>query len=83
MRYLLLFLSVSLFLFSCEKNNCDKPSRCELEPDPGNCFAAMPRYFYNSSSGKCEEFIWGGCAGTVPFETMEACYECECDKRLE
>lgn len=85
MRYLIPILSACLILMSCEKidDDCDKPSSCQLEPDAGQCEAYMPRYFYNSASGKCEEFIWGGCGGAVPFETLEACYECECDKRLE
>jgi hypothetical protein len=51
---------------------------CTLTPDPGNCRAAFPRYFYNVATAKCEEFIWGGCEGTVPFETMESCqFSCE------
>ena len=24
-------------------------------------------------SESCQEFTWGGCQGSVPFETMEAC----------
>lgn len=50
--------------------------RCTLEPDPGPCRAAMPRYYYDAESGTCKEFIWGGCHGTVPFETLEACQIC-------
>ncbi|MBA4146415.1 MAG: proteinase inhibitor I4 serpin, partial [Cytophaga sp.] len=29
---------------------------------------------------KCKEFIWGGCGGVVPFETLEECKGgCQCD----
>ncbi len=52
-------------------------SPCDLEPAPGPCFAAFRRYYYDREEQKCKEFIWGGCNGTVPFETMEACTECE------
>lgn len=50
---------------------------CDLEPDPGPCFAAITRFYYDKVEQKCKEFIWGGCDGTVPFETMEACQQCE------
>lgn len=46
---------------------------CRLTPDPGSCKAYMPRYYYNWSTNSCEEFIWGGCGGVVPFETLEEC----------
>ena len=46
---------------------------CELKPDAGLCKAYMPRYYFDQASNTCQEFIWGGCEGTVPFETMERC----------
>jgi hypothetical protein len=83
MKHIFLFCSIGILVFACQKEDCEKPSQCELKPDPGLCEAAIPKYFYNSVKGKCEEFIYGGCDGVVPFETLEECYECECDKRLE
>lgn len=44
-----------------------------LVPDPGPCEAAMPRYYYDPATRVCTEFLWGGCGGVVPFETMEEC----------
>lgn len=44
-----------------------------LVPDPGPCEAAMPRYYYAPAARMCKEFLWGGCGGVVPFETMEEC----------
>lgn len=40
-----------------------QPDPCTLEPVSGFCKAYMPRYFYNSTSGNCERFIYGGCGG--------------------
>lgn len=51
----------------------DPPSRCELKPDPGPCEAAFPGWYFDPDTGTCEEFIWGGCDGTLPFETLESC----------
>lgn len=53
---------------------------CDLEPEKGNCRAMIAKYYYDKEEGKCKEFIWGGCDGVVPFETLEACKECECTK---
>ena len=42
----------------------------------------VTRYFYNSTSGQCEQFIYGGCHGNGNnFETQESCIAqciCEC-----
>lgn len=50
---------------------------CDLEPDGGLCNAAIPKYYFDKEEGLCKEFIWGGCGGTVPFDSMEECLECE------
>jgi len=40
----------------------------------------MPKYYYDEEEKKCKEFIWGGCDGVVPFETLEECEEqCDCE----
>jgi len=46
---------------------------CGLKPDAGLCKAYMPKYYFDGTSNSCQEFIWGGCNGIVPFETMESC----------
>ena len=56
---------------------CDKSEplddACYLIPETGPCDAVIQRYYYDQESRKCKEFIWGGCLGVVPFETMEDC----------
>lgn len=65
------------FIFLLLLINCDKDDpldkTCLLVPDPGLCQAAFPRYYYNSETDKCTQFLWGGCGGVVPFETLEEC----------
>ncbi|MBT1700707.1 BPTI/Kunitz domain-containing protein [Fulvivirgaceae bacterium PWU4] len=61
----------NLMICGVAKDNCD------LVPDPGHCMAYMPRYYFDKTEGKCKEFIWGGCGGVVPFNTMEECLQCE------
>ncbi len=38
---------------------------CQLEPEVGPCDASIPRYYYNTNSGTCEQFIYGGCNGNA------------------
>lgn len=65
-----------LFLLSCG-SKCDKPvGNCSLTPDPGPCEALIPKYYFDAEKGKCREFMWGGCEGVVPFNTMEECEAC-------
>lgn len=64
---------------SCKK--CEQESRCNLTYDTGPCKANFPKYYYDMKDNKCKEFIYGGCDGEVPFETLEDCQkQCECMK---
>ena len=36
---------------------------CKLPPDPGPCEAFEPSWFFNSTTGVCAVFIYGGCQG--------------------
>ena len=53
--------------------NAQMDSACYLIPDVGPCFAAIPKYYYDQNTQQCETFIWGGCAGVVPFNTLQEC----------
>lgn len=71
----LLILSVA----QC-KDDCLKNDRCNLEPDPGPCYALITKYYYDKEAKQCKPFTYGGCDGVVPFDTLEECKNgCECD----
>jgi hypothetical protein len=47
---------------------------CTLPVKPGPCKGSFPRWYFNSETGTCEMFIYGGCEGNENnFETKEAC----------
>jgi hypothetical protein len=74
------FLLTSIVCLTVSLTGCIKcyepiPA-CELTPDPGPCEAYIPKYYFDQESGECKEFIWGGCDGVVPFDTLEECNEC-------
>ena len=70
----------TLILFAMNGGVGFAQSPCELEPDPGPCFAAIPAFYFNQETQSCAEFTYGGCAGVVPFWTLEECEsECESD----
>ena len=47
---------------------------CSLTKEIGPCRGAKQRFFYNTESGACEAFLYGGCEGNANnFETAEEC----------
>lgn len=56
----------------------ERDHRCTLVPDGGMCKGYFEKYFYNPKTQKCDTFVYGGCDGVVPFESMEECIKaCE------
>ncbi|MGH0178274.1 UNVERIFIED_CONTAM: hypothetical protein FKN15_076744 [Acipenser sinensis] len=47
----------------CERTCAGVRDSCEVAPEVGPCEALMQRFFYNSTSGSCQTFIYGGCRG--------------------
>ena len=49
---------------------------CTLKPVPGPCRGFIPSYFFNSTSGRCEKFTYGGCGGNDNrFSLLKDCRE--------
>ena len=72
----LLILAFFTIVLGCDDD--DSCGQCNLTPNPGPCEAYIPKYYYDQNDQECKEFIWGGCGGTVPFDTMEECFACNC-----
>ncbi|KAM9066631.1 kunitz-type protease inhibitor 3 [Sarcophilus harrisii] len=50
------------------------PALCQLLPQRGNCDNNIRRYYYNTTSRICEEFIYTGCNGNGNnFDSVECC----------
>ena len=47
---------------------------CKLPKKVGICKALIPKFFFNVSTGECEEFMYGGCGGNENnFDSLEEC----------
>ena len=56
--------------------NQPKKEICLLPEEGGRCRAILERFLFNSKSGKCEPFQYGGCGGNENnFASMEECEE--------
>ncbi|XP_058050660.1 actinia tenebrosa protease inhibitors-like [Ahaetulla prasina] len=50
------------------------PDVCQLPKDAGRCKASFPRFYFNTATGNCEGFIYGGCGGNENnFLTLNQC----------
>ncbi len=76
MRYLFPLI-VTALLAGCQAGSDGQslPEACYQPPESGMCKAAFQRYYYDQESDSCKTFIWGGCKGSVPFETQDACVQ--------
>ena len=74
---LLAALAAALLLSACATSTpmskAALPAACSEKPEAGMCRAAFTRYYHDEQKGECRSFIWGGCGGNVPFDTMESC----------
>lgn len=80
-RSIKIFIFSLLVLLSQCKDDCLRNDKCNLEPETGPCYALITRYYYDKEEKICKPFTWGGCAGVVPFDTLEECKKgCSCDQ---
>ena len=65
MRKLLFVLAVVVVVVSCLTISIDgaQPETCKLAHATGPCRAAIPRFYFNPATSKCEPFLYGGCQG--------------------
>ncbi|XP_026736577.1 kappaPI-actitoxin-Avd3c-like [Trichoplusia ni] len=40
-----------------------RDAKCLQPVDPGICRGQIPAYYFNSETGNCEKFFYGGCMG--------------------
>ena len=61
-----------------EPDDCPTLDQCLQPIETGPCRGSFPSWGYNTSTGQCEEFIYGGCMGNENrFCTQEECeYVC-------
>ena len=53
---------------------CITSDICSLPKEVGRCKALIPRYYYNTTTRKCEKFYYGGCGGNQNnFKTLSQC----------
>lgn len=73
----ILFAIGLLAILSCSNvsgKRSGKKDFCQLSPGRGRCRMSIQKWFYDSSSGECRNFTWGGCGGNAnKFETKSIC----------
>ncbi len=78
-KYISTFVHLLLILTACGKSCPSNIPTCELEPDSGPCEAAITKYYFDKEEKKCTTFLYGGCYGVIPFNSIEECLQCECN----
>ncbi|NLH79662.1 MAG: DUF2330 domain-containing protein [Phyllobacteriaceae bacterium] len=49
------------------------PPACGVKPERGPCKAAFEAWAFDSATGVCKPYLWGGCGDPPPFSTREDC----------
>jgi len=57
-----------------EEDPVEKVDPCTEQKDQGRCRARFDRFYFNSKTGDCEAFTYGGCEGNGNnFQTVQLC----------
>ncbi|XP_064467487.1 kunitz-type serine protease inhibitor conotoxin Cal9.1c-like [Ornithodoros turicata] len=71
-------VALALFLLVASCASAVRDDICFLPHTRGpiQCLAYIPMYTFNSGTGRCESFVYGGCRGTANrFPTLGDCEE--------
>ncbi|MBI5553614.1 MAG: hypothetical protein HY917_02625, partial [Candidatus Diapherotrites archaeon] len=49
------------------------PKQCVQLPDRGSCRGFEERFYFDWRTNACASFVWGGCGGSVPFDSLDSC----------
>lgn len=72
--YLLVMLKTLLILSLFGLSLAKDEDICGLPMDRGPCKAMKEKVFFNSATGNCEKFFYGGCRGNENnFDTFQEC----------
>lgn len=56
------------------EESCTTHCVCHIPPEAGPCRSSIEKWFYNPTTGCCEQFTYGGCQGNGNnFQTYEEC----------
>ncbi len=78
MYFKIIILLLPLLIFTACSNKAKLPEKCYEKGITGKCRAYFIKYEYSQEKGKCQKFVYGGCGGNIPFNTLAKCEEsCE------
>ncbi|XP_055871293.1 actinia tenebrosa protease inhibitors-like isoform X1 [Biomphalaria glabrata] len=67
-------LQAAIFLVVATSSEALHPDYCRLPSQAGPCRASFTRFYFDTNTQDCKEFIYGGCNGNANnFQTMAEC----------